>query len=133
MTEVEKRLLLILAELEDSEQRSLLDFAEYLAQRGNRVAGLLSGPAAQTLSPTTPAQPNLLPRPASETVVAAIKRLRLSYPMLDRRVLLNDTANAMSKHALGGEKAQAVIDELEAIFEQHYQQFRDKFYKASDA
>ncbi|MEW6612784.1 MAG: hypothetical protein ACOY5C_08545 [Pseudomonadota bacterium] len=127
MTEVEKRLLLILADLGETEQRSLLDFAEFLASRAGAVRAL---PAPRTREP---AQPDLLPRPEQETVVGAIKRLRQSYPMLDRRKLLNETSAAMSKHAIGGVKAEIVIDELEEVFARHYTLYCETFYSASDA
>lgn len=127
MTEVEKRLLLILADLGETEQRSLLDFAEFLAGRAGAARSL---PAPRTREP---AQPDLLPRPEQETVVGAIKRLRRSYPMLDRRKLLNETSAAMSKHAIGGVKAEIVIDELEEVFARHYTLYCETFYSASDA
>lgn len=127
MTEVEKRLLLILADLGETEQRSLLDFAEFLAGRAGAVRTL---PAPRMREP---AQPDLLPRPEQETVVGAIKRLRRSYPMLDRRKLLNETSAAMSKHAIGGVKAEIVIDELEEVFARHYTLYCETFYSTSDA
>lgn len=133
MTEVEKRLMLLVGDLDAEAQQTLLAFAEFLAQRGGQALAALPPPARMEAREAVPETPQKLPRPEQETVVGAIKRLRLSFPMLDRRALLNDTANAMSKHALGGAPAASVIDELELVFERHYQRHLEKSQSASEA
>ena len=55
-----------------------------------------------------------------ESVVAAIRRLSTSYPMLDRRRLLNVTSSRMTQHTLHGRPAPEVIDELEQVFAAEY-------------
>lgn len=138
MTEVEKRLLLLLSELREPEQQNLLAFAEFLASRSLGQVPTSDGlipmlAQAVAKKPEQPEPPQQQPRPEQESVVAAIKRLRLTYPMLDRRLLLNDTSNAMAKHAISGVSAEIVIDELEEVFEQHYQRYCERIHKASEA
>lgn len=92
-----------------SERRALLlEFAEFLAQR------------AVAAEPPAPA-PVPEPRPVNETVVKAIQRLTRTYPMLDRRKLLAETARCVEQHVIHGRDARDVITELELIFEQHYE------------
>ena len=67
--------------------------------------------------------PQILPRPDDESVIAAIKRLAKSYPMLDKASMLNETSRLMTEHILQGRASSQVIDDLEAIFKQNYQEF----------
>lgn len=114
----EKRLTALFSALSAQDRHSLLNFAEFLY-------------AQQQPEPTpavlTPPQPQRLPRPTKESVVAAIKRLSSSYPMLDKAKMLNDTASLMSQHLMQGREAQDVINELEAVFIKHYQAFCQDF------
>lgn len=112
----EQRLSRLFRELPKADRATLLAFAEFLVSR--------AAPDAQTPSPRDP-QP--IPRPAKESVVAAIKRLARTYDMLDRNALLNDTSALMSAHVLQGRSAAEVIDELESVFARHYKLYRDSF------
>ncbi|MCU0562648.1 MAG: hypothetical protein MUE48_01720 [Desulfobacterales bacterium] len=107
------QLLSLLGRLGEADRATLLAFAEFLAARA--AAG------AESATPPPPQQLNLLPRPPSESVVAAIRRLSASYPMLDRRRLLNLTSTRMTQHILHGRPAAEVIDELEQVFAAEYQ------------
>jgi hypothetical protein len=71
------------------------------------------------------AEPRPEPRPAEESVVLALRRLRRSYPMLDRRQLMGPASALLAQHALQGREAAEVIDELELVFESHYRRCRD--------
>lgn len=71
--------------------------------------------------------PAPIPRPAEESVVKAIQRLRATYPMLEAAKLLNDTSGFMAQHVMQGRPAEAVIDDLEAAFAQQYQLFKSAF------
>lgn len=104
-----KRLKQIYGELPDSEQKTLLDFAEFLLSRVDKNPPLL--------------ELNPLPRPETETVVAAIKRLTQTYPMLDRGQLFNETSSLMTQHIMQGRAAVEIIDELEILFQNHYKRF----------
>lgn len=110
----ERRLLRAFKALDAADRESLLAFAEFLLHRR------ADAPAHQGGLP----EPTPLPRPADETVVAAIKRLSKTYAMLDRGPMLNETSSLMSAHVLQGRPAADVIDELESLFERHYQDYR---------
>lgn len=120
MKPIEKRLLKLFDQLAAPERDMLLVFAEFLATRST----------GSSLSPeaTVPLE---LPRPESETVVAAIKRLTANYPMLDSRFLLDETSTLMSQHVLQGRASTEVIDELEIIFRRHYDIHSEKHGKQS--
>lgn len=109
MTAEERRLLRLFRALAPTRRDSLLDYAEFLVSR--------DAPQAAEI----PSAPLPIPRPPQESVVKAIKRLRETYPMLDRARILHDTSACMTKHLVHGKPAAEVIDELEALFLRHYQ------------
>lgn len=110
----------IFEKLGEAEQRSLIDYAEFLLQRGEQTA-------PETEEKALPLEPEQLPRPDSESVVAAIKRLTATYHMLDRQALLSRTSELMSAHVLQGRDAADVIDELETVFSDYYRNYLDGF------
>ncbi len=114
----ERRLLRAFKTLEPSDRDALLAFAEFLVQRGAAKPELRQGPR----------DPAPLPRPPDESVVGAIKRLSLTYEMIDRGTMLNETSALMSAHILQGRAASEVIDELEALFARYYQDYRTKHH-----
>lgn len=107
---ISERLQRIVMQLSPSDQQTLFAFAEFLHARG----------ASPSLPPPLP---QILPRPPDESVVAAIKRLASSYPMLDKAKMLDKTSTLMTEHILQGRDKIAVIDELEAVFLHHYEEF----------
>lgn len=111
-----QRLLSLLGRLGEADRATLLAFAEFLAAR--------AVPAAEAEGAPVLEKPKLLPRPPGESVVAAIRRLSASYPMLDRRRLLNLTSSRMTQHILHGRPAPEVIDELEQVFAAEYAALR---------
>ncbi len=119
-TEDEARLLGVFRALTAPDRHALQAFAEFLALRGD--AGVAAIRRADDAGDTGIAAPQPEARPADESVVMAIKRLTRSYPMLDRRKLMGPTSLLMSQHALQGRAASEVIDELEIVFERHYQE-----------
>ncbi len=95
-----------------ADRETLLLFAEFLkARRGQEVI------------PNSP-PPRPRPRPPEESVIAAIKRLSESYPMLDRATMLNNTSTLMAQHVLQGRPAPEIIDELEQVFLANYERLR---------
>jgi hypothetical protein len=104
----ERRLLKRFRALSTGDRETLEAFAEFLAQR--RSGRHTDQPEA------TPPVVEREPRPAQETVMAAIKRLRRGYPQLDTGDLFNEVSLLMSSHLLQGRPAAEVIDELEALF-----------------
>ncbi len=105
---VEQRLREILERLPEEQARQLLEYAEFLfARHGVEEA------------PTTPLD---IERPEAESVVLAIKRLRMTYPIIDPAKLLSETYDLMTQHVMQGRAAIEVIDEMEALFRRHYEQ-----------
>ena len=111
----QRRLLRLFGRLDEPGRATLLAFAEFMVGRRE------NGQAAQPDSATVP---RAIPRPAGESVVAAIRRLSDTYFMLDRSVLLPDTSSLMAAHLMQGRPAEAVIDELEELFAAHYRRRR---------
>jgi len=110
----QQRLLKLFRELPEAGRESLLSFAEFLV---HREAGSTSPrPAA--------AEPANIPRPESESVVAAIRRLSSTFPMVDKDALLHEAADLMSAHVVKGRPAVEVIDELEVVFRRHYERVK---------
>ncbi len=107
-----KKLSAIYDRLPAQDQHALLAFAEFLAARA---------PAASAV----PAAPLAIPRPPQESIIAAIKRLSQTYPMLDKAKILNETSALMSQHLVGGLALDAAIDDLEALFQRHYQALKE--------
>lgn len=104
----EKQLIKLFKALRPEDREALLKFAEFLKERGD------SQPAEDILDPKP------IPRPESETVIAAIQRLSATYPMLDKSAIFHETSALMTQHVLQGREAVTVIDELEELFAQHY-------------
>jgi hypothetical protein len=114
----ERRFARLYRSLSVADRATLRAFAEFLAQRVPGDTGMAPERAARP-------EPEVIERPAQETVVAALKRLRRVYVMLDRGVLLHEASILMSAHVLQGRPAVEVIDELEALFARHYAAYRE--------
>lgn len=115
MTKTEKKLLNIFADLDKDDKNSLLSFADYLLQKAKKEGRFIE----------LDLEPVDIPRPAEERVVAAIKRLSATFPMLKKDSMLNETASLMTEHLIHGRAALEVIDELEALFQLRYKEFCD--------
>jgi len=109
----ERALLTHFRQLPDADRKTLLDLAEFLAQRAESAGTTADLP-----------EPERIPRPAGESVIKAIKRLSASYSMLDRSKMLNETSALMAQHVMHGREAHAVIDELEQLFADHYDKLK---------
>ena len=118
----DRRLTRLYRGLEAESRRTLLRFAEFLASE-EAAAAKLGLPSRKAVL----AAPEPVPRPEVESVVGAIKRLSLTYPMLDPRQMLDETSSLMAAHVLNGRPARDVIEELEALFARHYDTYRDRF------
>ncbi|MCP4992686.1 MAG: hypothetical protein GY934_02700 [Gammaproteobacteria bacterium] len=116
LSQDQRRLLKLYNALDQTAQFSLLAFAEFLGQR--------ESDAEDEAELNADAEPRHIPRPESESVVGAIKRLSSSYYMLDRSILLNETSSLMTAHLIHGRSAADVIDELEELFTRQYAEFR---------
>jgi hypothetical protein len=116
LSEPERRWLALYDVLGVEDRCTLLAFGEFLAARAPTEVSV----------PLAIAEPIPLVRPETETVVGAIKRLSQSYRMLDRAALLHETSALVSAHVLQGRAAAAVIDDLEALFRDHYRRYRSE-------
>lgn len=114
----EKQLLEYFASLDVSGQSTLLEFAAFLSSRSKKAIEPESFKVAQ--------EPQTIERPEKESVVAAIKRLSETYPMLEKKHLIHEISGLMAQHMLQGRAADDVIDELEIIFRGHYERHHDK-------
>ena len=67
----------------------------------------------------------MIPRPSGESVVAAVKRLSKTYPMIDKNEILAETSDLVSQHIIQKRESGSVIDDLEIVFERHYRQMKE--------
>ena len=110
----QRQLLKLFSRLDKENQQHLLSYLEFLVSRSQ-------SPDKKATGSTVSGEPVNLPRPETESVVAAIKRLSKSYSMLDKGDMLHETSDLMSSHVLKGRPAAEVIDELEVLFLRHYE------------
>lgn len=120
MASLDERLLQLFRALDTTDQAALIAFAEFL---GTRSGGAVPGPSSVMESPPLP-EPELIPRPQTESVVAAVKRLSRTYHMLEKRHMLNETSALVAQHVMQGRDAAEVIDELELIFQRRYEELK---------
>ncbi len=113
MSKLTDKLQALAGKLSADEQKTLLDYAEFMVSR-----------STHTVEPVSSIPLEIL-RPAEETVVAAMKRLSQTYPMLNMDKLLHNASGLMSEHIMQGRAALEVIDELQVMFEKHYQEYID--------
>ena len=113
----QEQLQSILSSLSDTDRHAWLRYGEFLV---SSAATALSEQPTATIEKEAP-QP--IARPDEERVVAAIRRLAQTYPMINHDPLLQQSADLMSAHLLSGRAAAEVIDELEELFQQHYQRY----------
>lgn len=111
-----KELLDLWSRLAADQQQMLLRFARFLVQEPSE------GGCAGPIEP--PDRPLDLPRPARESAVAGLKRLKKNYPMIeaDEKVLSEASRILMGK--VMGVPDATVIDQLEGYFADCYQQWQ---------
>ena len=108
----QQRLLKLYRQLSPSDREGLLSYAEFLQNRA-------AGGDDQAVVPEEQL-PEDIPRPESETVVAAMRRLSQTFYMIDKSELLHEASDLMTTHLMQGRPAADVIDELEVVFRRHY-------------
>ena len=114
MKPIEKTLLDRFNRLAAPEREMLLSFAEFLCARAD---------GSEAADSKVSVELRFIPRPQQESVVAAIKRLSDTYHMLEKPKLLNETSVLMTQHVMQGRDLVEVIDEMEAIFRRHYEEW----------
>ena len=109
---LERRLIALYEAMSDAARYMLLEYAEFLAGRHER--------------PGLALEPLDIPRPETEAVVAAIRRLVETFTMLERDMLFNETSGLMTQHIMQSRPAREVIDDLEVLFRRHYALFLER-------
>ncbi len=94
--------------LDDERKASLFDYAEFLQSKG----GLVTKEIGEPLD---------IPRPGEETVVGAVKRLKLTYPMIGSMTVFSAASSLMTEHMVNGRDVIEVIDEMEKLFEESFE------------
>jgi len=93
--------------MDDERKLSLCDFADFLYAK------------AAPVSREVPA-PDDAPRPEEETVVGAVKRLKIKYHMIESMSVFSAASTLMTDHMVKGRDVVEVIDEMEILFEGAY-------------
>lgn len=114
----QQKLLRLYRQLTAGDRETLLSFATFLVER----KGMSDASGAAAESPLLDAQD--IPRPDDETVIAAMRRLTATYPMVEKDDLLHEASGLMTKHVMQGRPAGEVIDELEVVFRRHYERVK---------
>lgn len=112
MKPVEKKLLNNYRKLNEADKQALEKFAAFLTANASEK----TVPVAEVV--LIEAKPN-------ESVVAGLKRLSASYPMLDKSIMLNQTSSLMTQHIMQGREKTEVIAELELVFAEQYRVLKE--------
>ena len=120
MASSERQLLELYRLLGPDDQATVLAFVEFLCRRG---ASPVDPPRTGKVVIPEPAP---IARPAKESVVAGLKRLSLTYPMLSKTEMLTATSELVARHIMIGTDPAQVIDQLEEIFSEHYRKLREQ-------
>jgi len=102
-----KALTALYESLDDERKQSLCDFADFLYAKAD--------PVVKEVPPPEP-----VPRPEEETVVGAIKRLKSKYHMVESMSVFSRASSLMTEHMVSGRDVVEVIDEMEALFDEAY-------------
>ncbi len=102
-----KALIDLYESMDDERKRSLCDFADFLYAK------------ADPISKEIPA-PEDMPRPQQESVVGAVKRLKVKYHMVESMSVFSAASALMTDHMVKGRDLIEVIDEMEILFEDAY-------------
>ncbi len=100
----------LMSQLGGVHQQAVVDYANFLVQQYNIRPQVEAG-----------LKPEDIARPEQESVVAAVKRLKKTFYMLDTDLLLDETSSLMGQHILRGREASVVINELQSIFQAKYE------------
>jgi len=112
--------LIDLYESMDEERKlSLSDFADFLYAK--------AGPVLKEIPP-----PEDVPRPEQETVVGAVKRLKIKYHMVESMSVFSAASSLMTDHMVKCRDVVEVIDEMEVLFEEAYVKLLDSVESDSE-
>jgi hypothetical protein len=106
--------------MDDNRKKSLTDFADFLYAQAEPIAKEIQAP-------------DDVPRPEQETVVGAIKRLKVTYHMIGSMSVFSEASALMTDHMVKGRDVVEVIDEMEILFEDAYKKIVQKSNNDSDS
>ena len=106
--------------MDDQRKQSLSDFAGFLYAQAD--------PVSKEIPP-----PDDIPRPEEETVVGAIKRLKLTYPMIGSMTVFSAASALMTEHMVNGRNVVEVIDEMEVLFVTAYDNLLEENAPATES
>jgi len=113
-----KKLIELYESLDEERQQSLSEFADFLLAK--------SGPVLKEILP-----PEDIPRPEKETVVGAVKRLKLKYHMVESMSVFSAASELMTDHMVKGRDVIEVIDEMEVLFKDAYTKLVDEMAEST--
>ncbi len=93
--------------MDDERKHSLCDFADFLYAK------------AEPVSKEVP-MPEDITRPETETVVGAVKRLKIKYHMVESMSVFSAASTLMTEHMVKGRDVIEVINEMEVLFDDAY-------------
>jgi len=104
MEKQEKKLLEIFRSLNLEDKNAVLNFAGFLYEKNSPEKN------------NSDMQPLEIMPPPEESVIAAMKRLKKTYPMIDSLTVFDQASTLLSAHLLQGRDKKEIIDELEKLF-----------------
>ena len=102
----------LMSQLGNEHQQAVIDYAAFLVHQYKTKTPVKAG-----------LKPKDIIRPERESVIAAIKRLKKTFYMLDTDLLLDETSSMMGQHMLRGREAPIVINELQSMFQAKYEEY----------
>ena len=114
-----KQLIDLYDSLDNERKQSLSDFADYLLAK--------AGPVLKEIPP-----PEDIPRPEKETVVGAVKRLKMQYHMVESMTVFSKASALMTDHMVKGRDVMEVVDEMELLFQTEYNKLVDDLENRND-
>ena len=93
--------------MDDERKRSLSDYTDVLYAQADPINKVIPSP-------------DDIPRPEKETVVGAVKRLKIKYHMIGSMTVFSRASELMTDHMVKGRDVIEVIDEMEILFEDAY-------------
>ncbi|VAW76335.1 hypothetical protein MNBD_GAMMA15-2402 [hydrothermal vent metagenome] len=121
-SEQQKALLDTLEKLSPTDQSAVSRFAGFLLSNASGFTlPSVDLPAKVDEPPAEIPEPEHIPAPEDERVIAALKRLSKTYHMLSKNKTLGMTSTLMTQHIMQRREASEVIAELERVFQEEYE------------
>jgi len=118
----QKALLDILEKLSPTDQSAVSRFAAFLlSDSSGFTLPSVAVPEKVDEPPAEIPEPEHIPAPENERVIAALKRLSKTYHMLSKNKTLGMTSTLMTQHIMQRREASEVIAELEQVFQEEYE------------